>query len=112
MGFDLLDFCRVNACDDCRSRGVETPQHVNPLAAESAGWGEMYLSLIKKKVVWMYFVSMLAYVGCEQGTADWMSQFLSQYHGLDPHTTGAAAGLVLGLDDSRVSGRDAAVKDV
>ena len=60
-------------------------------AAESAGSGEMYLSLIKKKVVWMYFVSMLAYVGCEQGTADWMSQFLSQYHGLDPHTTGAAA---------------------
>jgi fucose permease len=30
-------------------------------------------------------------VGCEQGTADWMSQFLFRYHGLDPHTQGASA---------------------
>src|SRR6202045_4442470 len=39
----------------------------------------------------MYFVAMFAYIGCEQGTADWISKFLSQYHGYDPHTTGAAA---------------------
>ncbi|MBZ5663250.1 MAG: MFS transporter [Acidobacteriia bacterium] len=58
---------------------------------ESAGSWEMYRSLARKKVVWMYFVAMLAYVGCEQGTADWISKFLSQYHGFDPHTTGAAA---------------------
>lgn len=58
---------------------------------ESAGSLEMYLSLARKKVVWMYFFSMLAYVGCEQGTADWISKFLAQYHGFDPHTTGAAA---------------------
>ncbi len=58
---------------------------------ESAGSWEMYRSLARKRVVWMYFLSMLAYVGCEQGTADWISQFLSQYHGFDPHTTGAAA---------------------
>jgi len=64
---------------------------VQQTAAESAGSVEMYLGLMKKKVVWMYFVAMLAYVGCEQGTADWISQFLSQYHGFDPHTTGAAA---------------------
>jgi FHS family L-fucose permease-like MFS transporter len=51
----------------------------------------MYRSLAGKKVVWMYFIAMLAYVGCEQGTADWISQFLSQYHGFDPHTTGADA---------------------
>src|SRR5712692_4287542 len=60
-------------------------------AEESAGSFEMYRSLARKKVVWMYFVSMFAYVGCEQGTADWISKFLSQYHGFDPHTTGAAA---------------------
>src|SRR6266567_231285 len=60
-------------------------------AEESAGSWEMYRSLARKKVVWMYFVSMFAYVGCEQGTADWISKFLSQYHGFDPHTTGAAA---------------------
>ena len=58
---------------------------------ESAGSWEMYLSLARKKVVWAYFISMLAYVGCEQGTADWISKFLVQYHGFDPHTTGANA---------------------
>ncbi len=60
-------------------------------AEESAGSWERYRSLARKKVVWMYFISMLAYVGCEQGTADWISKFLSQYHSFDPHTTGAAA---------------------
>jgi fucose permease len=58
---------------------------------ERAGSWEMYRSLAQKRVVWMYFVAMLAYVGCEQGTADWISKFLSQYHGFDPHTTGADA---------------------
>jgi FHS family L-fucose permease-like MFS transporter len=58
---------------------------------ESAGSWEMYRSLAREKVVWMYFIAMLAYVGCEQGTADWISQFLFQYHGFDPHTTGANA---------------------
>ena len=60
-------------------------------AEETVGSREMYLGLARKKVVWMYFISMFAYVGCEQGTADWISKFLSQYHGFDPHTTGAAA---------------------
>src|SRR5438445_12067469 len=51
----------------------------------------MYRSLARQRVVWMYFIAMFAYVGCEQGTADWISKFLYQYHGFDPHTTGAAA---------------------
>jgi len=34
---------------------------------------------------------VFAYVGSEQGTANWMSEFLSKYHGYDPHTTGATA---------------------
>jgi fucose permease len=58
---------------------------------ERAGSWEMYRSLASRRVVWMYFVAMFAYVGCEQGTADWISSFLYQYHGFDPHTTGAAA---------------------
>ena len=57
---------------------------------ERAGSLEMYRSLARKPIVWMYFVAMFAYVGCEQGTADWMSEFLAQYHGFDPHTTGAS----------------------
>src|SRR4029077_9101647 len=64
---------------------------VQHTADERAGSLDMYRSLIRQRVVWLYFAAMFAYVGCEQGTADWMSSFLSQYHGLDPHTTGAAA---------------------
>jgi FHS family L-fucose permease-like MFS transporter len=58
---------------------------------EGPGSLEMYRSLGRQRVVWMYFVAMFAYVGCEQGTADWISNFLYQYHGFDPHTTGASA---------------------
>jgi fucose permease len=57
---------------------------------ESAGSLQIYGILARNPLVWMYFVAMLAYVGCEQGTADWISKFLSQYHGFDPHTSGAA----------------------
>jgi len=64
---------------------------VHYTAEERAGSWEMYRSLARKRVVWMYFVAMFAYVGCEQGTADWISKFLYQYHGFDPHTTGATA---------------------
>jgi FHS family L-fucose permease-like MFS transporter len=58
---------------------------------ERAGSWKMYVHLARKKVVWMYFLAMFAYIGCEQGTADWISNFLYQYHGFDPHTTGATA---------------------
>jgi MFS transporter, FHS family, L-fucose permease len=58
---------------------------------ERVGSLNMYRNLARQRVVWLYFVAMFAYVGCEQGTADWMSSFLSQYHDFDPHTTGAAA---------------------
>jgi FHS family L-fucose permease-like MFS transporter len=58
---------------------------------ERAGSRDMYLSLARKRVVWLYFIAMFAYIGCEQGTADWISKFLYQYHGFDPQTTGADA---------------------
>src|SRR5215468_3040451 len=58
---------------------------------EQAGTLQMYSSLLHKPIVWLYFISVFAYVGSEQGTADWISKFLVQYHGFDPHTTGAAA---------------------
>jgi FHS family L-fucose permease-like MFS transporter len=60
-------------------------------AEERAGSLDMYRSLARQRVVWLYFAAMFAYVGCEQGTADWMSSFLHRYHGLDPHTGGATA---------------------
>jgi MFS transporter, FHS family, L-fucose permease len=60
-------------------------------ADESAGTPTMYITLLRNPVIWAYFLSVLAYVGSEQGTADWISQFLYRYHGLDPHVAGAAA---------------------
>ena len=64
---------------------------VEKTAAESAGSLDMYRSLLRRPIVWLYFLSIFAYVGCEQGTADWISTFLYRYHGYDPRTTGAAA---------------------
>jgi fucose permease len=62
---------------------------VERTADESAGTLGMYATLLRNPVVWLYFVCVFAYVGSEQGTADWMSQFLSRYHGVDPHVGGA-----------------------
>lgn len=64
---------------------------VQHTADERPGTWQMYGSLMRRKFVWLYFLSIFVYVGCEQGTANWISQFLSQYHHFDPHTTGARA---------------------
>ena len=64
---------------------------VEHTADESAGSLEMYTSLLRRPMVWAFFLCVFAYVSCEQGTANWISKFLSVYHGYDPHTTGAAA---------------------
>lgn len=64
---------------------------VQHTAEERPGTRQVYGSLMRRKIVWLYFLAIFAYVGCEQGCANWMSQFLSQYHHLDPHTTGASA---------------------
>jgi MFS transporter, FHS family, L-fucose permease len=64
---------------------------VQHTAEERVGSFDMYRTLARQRTVWLYFGAMFAYVGCEQGTADWMSNFLQQYHGFDPHTTGATA---------------------
>ena len=58
---------------------------------EMAGAWVNYLLLLRRKPTWLYFFCIVAYVGSEQGAADWMSEFLARYHGLDPHTQGAAA---------------------
>jgi FHS family L-fucose permease-like MFS transporter len=62
---------------------------VQHTAEERPGTLQMYSSLVRRRIVWLYFLAIFAYVGCEQGTANWISQFLSQYHHFDPHTTGA-----------------------
>jgi len=58
---------------------------------EQAGTLSMYSKLLRNPTVWLFFGCVFAYVGSEQGIADWMSQFLANYHGANPHTTGATA---------------------
>jgi len=67
----------------------------------------IYIQLFKKRVVILFFIAMISYVGTEQGVANWISQFLATYHGYDAQKTGAetvayfwglmTAGGVLGL---------------
>jgi MFS transporter, FHS family, L-fucose permease len=60
-------------------------------ADEQVGSLQTYGSLFRKPMVWAFFLCVFAYVGSEQGTANWISEFLSKYHGYDPHTAGATA---------------------
>lgn len=58
---------------------------------ERVGAIATHVELLRKPVVWAYFVGIFAYVGLEQGLANWMSQFLETTHGFDPETAGASA---------------------
>ncbi len=58
---------------------------------EKAGALKVHLDLLKKPTVLLFFIGMFCYVGTEQGTANWISQFLFEYHQYDPQTTGASA---------------------
>ena len=74
---------------------------------EKAGALSQHAGLFKNKTVILYFIGLFAYVGTEQGVANWTSQFLYEYHGFDPRAEGADAislfwglltiGCVLGL---------------
>ena len=74
---------------------------------EQVGALKTHVELLKNPIVLLYFFGIFAYVGTEQGVANWMSQFLETYHGADPQTVGAkavslfwglmTAGTVLGL---------------
>ena len=74
---------------------------------ERVGAWSTTFSLFKNRIVILYFLGIFAYVGSEQGVANWISKFLSVYHGYDPQTTGAntvsyfwgllTAGCLLGL---------------
>ena len=75
--------------------------------SERAGSLAVYRKLIGDRSVLLFFLGIVAYVGTEQSLANWMSQFLSTYHHLEPTQEGAHAvgsfwglmsiGCVLGL---------------
>jgi len=57
---------------------------------EKTGTRKDYGELLKNKYVILFFFGIVAYVGTEQGIADWMSKFLKTYHDIDPAGLGAA----------------------
>jgi fucose permease len=57
---------------------------------EKTGPLQSYTGLLGKSHVILYALGIMAYVGTEQGLANWMSKFLQTYHGIDPVTEGAA----------------------
>ena len=74
---------------------------------ERSGAWETHKNLFKMKTVILFFIGIFAYVGTEQGIANWISQFLYVYHGYDPLNVGSTIvsyfwgmltlGCVLGL---------------
>ena len=75
--------------------------------SEKSGSLSTYSYLLKRRHVYLYFLGIMAYVGTEQGLANWMTQFLLEYHNIDPLKKGAhvislfcglmAAGCCVGL---------------
>tara|TARA_E500000331_G_scaffold9885_1_gene9192 strand:- start:232 stop:828 length:597 start_codon:yes stop_codon:yes gene_type:complete len=57
---------------------------------EKSGALATHIRLIKNKHIRLFFLGMICYVSAEQGIANWISQFLNAYHGIDPKMLGAA----------------------
>jgi fucose permease len=74
---------------------------------EKVGQFSTVRELFRNKYVVLFFFGIMAYVGTEQGVASWISQFLADYHGMNPEVEGARAisqfwllltlGCILGL---------------
>ncbi len=64
---------------------------VNRTEEEKTGAWATHKELLKNPLVILYFLVIFAYVGVEQGLANWMSEYLSQNFGFDPQTDGATA---------------------
>ena len=57
--------------------------------AERMGDLASFRELLSQKYIYLYFFALFFYAACEQGNANWISQFLNTYHGVDPQSTGA-----------------------
>ncbi len=58
---------------------------------ERAGSLASHAALLRNRYVYLFFVGIVCYVGTEQGIANWISEFLHRYHGLEPEVAGARA---------------------
>jgi len=50
----------------------------------------VFKELLASRSVMLFFFGIVAYVGTEQGLANFMSEFLHQYHGVNPEQEGAS----------------------
>lgn len=65
---------------------------------EITGAWETHVELFREKTVVIYFLGIFAYVGTEQGIANWISEFLRTYHGFKPELEGSEiVGLFWGM---------------
>ena len=65
---------------------------------EIVGAWETHAQLFRKRIVILFFFGIFAYVGTEQGIANWISEFLRTYHGLRPEVEGArTVGMFWGM---------------
>lgn len=65
---------------------------------EIVGPWKTHADLFRQRIVILFFFGIFAYVGTEQGIANWISEFLRTYHGLRPEVEGArTVGLFWGL---------------
>jgi fucose permease len=65
---------------------------------EIVGAWQTHIELFKQKPVILFFLGIFAYVGTEQGIANWISEFLRTYHGFKPEIEGAGTvGLFWGM---------------
>ena len=55
---------------------------------EKFKFGSTFYDFLRERNSYIFFFGIFCYVGVEQGINNWVSQFLYQYHGLDPHVVG------------------------
>ena len=64
---------------------------------EKSGGIESYKELFKNKYVYLFFLGILCYTATEQGVANWIGQFLQDYHGVDKMDGASVVGQFWGL---------------
>lgn len=62
--------------------------------AEKVGNLDAFKELLRNRYFYLFFFSLFSYAACEQGISNWITQFLSTYHAVDPQ---AAGSVVLSL---------------
>lgn len=57
--------------------------------AERIGNSGAFKELLNNKYFYLFFCALFSYAACEQGISNWITQFLSSYHAVDPQATGS-----------------------